>query len=195
MINIFSHTFHCRCVLLEYAEGQQIEDFDLSIPLTKPLFDDVVSERYPELVAKLTKLSEKDYLSGLMIDHFLNEENQPAVISFGEPEEFFKEWGVTGVLDETKKFYAVVIYTGRDNLVRTIYRNPENPQFKTDVHNADGSFSHHEEIVTGDLPDNLKWAETRLQELKDLGINARINHFKNNGENSKVYFAVEATFN
>lgn len=192
MITVFSHTLPCRCALLEYAEGQALTEFDLSIHINLPIIESVIAPRYPNLVDKLTKLHREDYRSGVMIDKFTSEVNLPAVVIFSNPETFFSEWGVTASIDNTKEFYAAVVYTGRDNLVRTVYRNPETPDTKTDVHNADGSFSHHEEIYTGELPASLSWAESKLQELKDAGVNARINHFKDLGPNSKVYFLVEA---
>jgi hypothetical protein len=193
MITVLSHTLPCRWALLEYAEGQALTEFDLSIPLNPPIIEKVIAPHHSHLVDKLTKLHREDYRSGVMIDKFTSEVNQPAVVTFSDPETFFSEWGVTASIDSTKEFYAAIVYTGRDNLVRTVYRNADKPLVKTDVHNADGSFSHHEEIYKGELPAELAWAETRLQELKDAGVDAKINHFKNAGANSKVYFRVEAS--
>jgi hypothetical protein len=193
MINLFSYALPCSRILLEYSEEQEIMDFDLSLPLNPGIIQTVLSPRYPELEARLTELYSTDTSSGVMLDRFHSETNQPAVITFRDPETFFATWGVEASIDESKQFYAAVVYTGRDNLVRTIYRNPELPAIKTDVHSGDGTLSHHEEIFKGELPAELAWAETRLQELKDAGVDAKINHFKNTGEKPKVYFLVEAS--
>jgi len=192
MINIFSHTFPSRWILLEYSESQDIEDFDLSIPLTPGVIQDIIAPRFPELVSKLTELHKKDPGSGVMLDKFLNEVNPPAVVSFRNPLEFFAKWESTGIVEESREFYAAVVYTGRGNLTRTVYRNTELPDIKTDVYSGDGSFSHHEEIYKGELPVELAWVEAKLQELRDAGVDAVINHFKNDGSRSKVYFKVEA---
>ena len=191
MITILSHTFPCRHALLEYSEGQAIEDFDLSLPLNAQVIEQVIKPRYPDLVDKLSDLRAKDPRSGVMLDRFAAETAQPAVVSFSDPQAFLAEWGAEAVIDESKEFYVAVVYPARDNLVRIVYRNPEHPATKTDVHSADGSFSHHEEIYTGELPASLSWAEAKLQELKDAGVDAKINHFKDLGANSKVYFLVE----
>ena len=192
MINIFSQTFPTRCLLLEYSENQAIEDFDLSIPLTPGVIQSIIAPRYPELVSKLSELQKSDPGSGVMLDKFLSETNQPAVVTFRDPEQFFANWNSTGIVDDSKEFYAAVVYTGRGNLTRTVYRNAEAPSVKTDVYSGDGSFSHHEEIYTGTLPAQLKWAEQKLQLLREAGVDAKINHFKDSGEASKVYFLVEA---
>jgi hypothetical protein len=192
MITFFSHTLPCRWALLEYSEGQAIEDFDLSIPLNPQVIEQIIKPRYPDLVDKLSELCVKDPGSGVMLDAFSKETVQPAVVSFRDPEGFLADWGAEGALDDSKEFYAAVVYPARDNLVRLVYRNAETPKVKTDVHSGDGTFSHHEEIYKGELPASLSWAESKLQELKDAGVNARINHFKDLGADSKVYFLVEA---
>lgn len=187
MIDIFSVTFPSNILLLEYEEDRAIEDFDLSIPLNSSVLDQVISPRYPDLIDSLRSLYKRDSRAGVMIDHFLSETSDISLVSFSDPASLLNEFGVEANLVESKEFYAVVIYLGREKLVRTIYRNPENPGKVTDVHNSDGSFSHHETIYQGELPENLNWAHTRLQELKDLGANVAINHFKDN----KVYFSVK----
>ena len=192
MINIFSHTFLCRTLGLEYSEHQAIEDFDISLPLTEGVISGLVAERYPELVTKLRQRHDQDRRAGIMIDRYSSEVNAPSLVTFGDPYKFFEEWGVEGVVDENQEYYAAVVYLGRENLVRVVYRNADNPSTKTDVYDGGGSFSHHEEIYTGSLPESLEWANAKLMELKDLGINARINHFKDNGKESKVYFLVES---
>lgn len=192
MITFFSHNLPCRWALLEYSEGQAVEDFDLSIPLNSQVIEQVIKPRHPDLVDKLSDLCAKDYKSGVMLDAFAKDTVEPAVVSFSDPEAFLSSWGAQGVLDDSKEFYAAVVYPARDNLVRLVYRNAEHPEVKTDVHSGDGTFSHHEEIYKGELPANLSWAESKLQELKDAGVDARINHFKDLGDKSKVYFLVEA---
>ena len=193
MLNIFSHNFPTSLVLLEYAQDQDLEDFDLSIPLNSRVIDQIIKPRYPELVSKITNLYSKDFRSGVMIDHYAKENNQPAVVSFEDPENFLQEWGTEAVIDSTKKFYAAVVYPSRDNLVRIMYRNPETPKFKTDVHKGDGTFSHHEYIYTNSIPEELEWAHEKLQSLKELGLNASFNHYKNIGDKSKIYFKVLPT--
>lgn len=190
MINLFSHKLPIGLVLLEYSKHQPIEHFDLSIPLSPTVIEQVVKPRYPELVTKLTDLYNKDRRSGVMIDHFEDEKNPPSIVSFQEPFGFFKEWGVEGVIDETKEFYASAIYLGRNNLVRTVYRNPEKPKTKTDVHSGDGTFSHHEVIYTGFLPDHMSWVWDKQAELELAGIKATLSHYKDQGDNSKAYFKV-----
>lgn len=192
MITLFSHTLPCRWALLEYSEGQAIEDFDLSIPLNAQVIEQIIKPRHPGLVDKLSDLHSKDPRSGVMLDYFSRDTVPPAVVSVKDPEAFIASWGAEGVLDENKEFYAVVVYPARDSLVRLVYRNAEQPEIKTDVHNGDGTFSHHEEIYKGTLPASLSWAESKLRELNDAGVDARINHFKDLGTDSKVYFLVEA---
>lgn len=190
MISLFSHKLPTGLVLLEFSKNQPIEQFDLSIPLSLPVIDQVIKPRYPGLVNKLTDLYAKDRRSGVMIDHFNEEAKPPSIVSFVDPEEFFKEWGVEAVIDSTKEFYAAAIYLGRDHLVRTVYRNAEEPKTRTDVHAGDGTFSHHEIVYTGTLPDHMDWVWVKQQELEGRGINATLSHFKNQGENSKAYFKV-----
>lgn len=192
MVTFLSHTLPCRWALLEYSEKQVIEDFDLSIPLNAQVIEQVIKPRYPDLVDKLSELQARDFRSGVILDRFAAGTVSPAVASFSNPQAFLADWGVEAVIDESKEFYAAVVYPARDNLVRIVYRNSEQPATKTDVHSVDGSFSHHEEIYTGELPASLNWAEAKLQELKDAGVDAKINHFKDLGANSKVYFLVEA---
>lgn len=192
MITFLSHTLPCRWALLEYSENQALEDFDLSIPLNPQVIEQVVKPRYPDLVAKLSDLCAKDPGSGIMVDKFAKEVVSPAIVSFMDPAHFLSDWGANGVIEADKEFYAAVVYPARDNLVRIVYRNAEDPKNKTDVHAGDGSFSHHENIYKGTLPDHMSWANDKLKELKDAGVDARINHFKDLGPNSKVYFLLEA---
>lgn len=194
MINVFSHTFPTRVVLLEYTEDQDLEDFDLSIPLNDTVIEQIIKPRYPELVEKLTSLYARDRRSGVMIDRFANEKNYPAIVSFGDPQTFFKEWGVEGVIDDAKFFYAAVVYPSRNNLVRVMYRNEEAPKNKTDVHTGDGKFSHHEFIYTDSLPKELDWAHGKLESLKELGLNVALNHYKTDGNKTKIYFRVLPIF-
>ena len=190
MINVFSHTFPTRIVLLEYTEDQDLEDFDLSIPLNETVIEQIIKPRYPELVEKLKNLHARDRRSGVMIDRYAKENNQPAIVSFGDPQTFFKEWGVEGVIDDSKFFYAAVVYPSRNNLVRVMYRNEESPKDKTDVYAGDGKFSHHEFIYTDSLPKELDWAHGKLDALKELGLNVDFNHYKTDGNKAKIYFKV-----
>lgn len=194
MINIFSHSFPTNIVLLEYAEDQHLEDFDLSIPLSGMVIEKIIKPRYPDLVSKLTSFHARDRRSGVMIDRYAKENIFPAIVSFGDPEIFFEEWGVEATIDETKSFYTAVVYPARDNLVRVMYRNEETPDTKTDVHTGDGKFSHHEFIYTNFLPKELEWAYEKLEALKELGLNVAFNHYKyNNGSQPKIYFKVLPT--
>ena len=194
MIEIFSHKLPTGLVLLEYAEKQPIESFDLSITLSPAVIEQVIKPRYPELVAKLTDLHKKDFRAGVMIDRYIHDVTPPSIVSFVDPEVLFAEWGVEAVIDEIKQFYASAIYLGRDKLVRTVYRNPEEPKTKTDVHKADGKFSHHENVYTGSLPEHMNWVWGKQRELKGEGIKATLTHFKDLGENSKAYFKVVASY-
>ena len=194
MINIFSHAFPTNIVLLEYTEDKDLEDFDLSIPLSGMVIEQIIKPRHPELVEKLKSLHARDRRSGVMIDRYANESGHPAIVSFSDPQIFFKEWGVEGVINDAKDFYAAVVYPSRDNLVRVMYRNEETPKTKTDVHTGDGEFSHHEFIYTDSLPDDLHWAQQKLQSLKDLGLNVAVNHYKHGNSNlPTIYFKVLPT--
>lgn len=190
MITLFSHQFPIGLVLLEYSKNQPIEYFDLSIPLNPNVIEQVVKPRYPELVTKLTDLYAKDRRSGIMIDLYDKEVRPPSIVSFQDPSTFLGEWGVEAVVDSTKEFYASAIYLGRDSLVRTVYRNAEKPKTKTDVHAGDGTFSHHEIVYTGELPDHMDWVWGKQRELEGEGVKATLSHFKDQGENSKAYFKV-----
>jgi hypothetical protein len=190
VISFLSHTLPCRWALLEYAEDQRVEDFDLSIPLNPQLIEQVITPRYPHLVDKLSDLQSKDRLAGVMIDRFSQENIEPAVVAYGEPESFLSEWGATAVYSSDKELYATVVYPARDNLVRLVYRNPEQPAIKTDVHAGDGSFSHHEFLHQGSLPAHLNWMGEKLEALRARGVTAQLNHFKDLGDNSKVYFRI-----
>jgi len=192
MITFLSHTLSCRWALLEYSKGQAIEEFDLSIPLTPQVLEQTLKPRYPDLLDKLSEIHTNDRMAGVMLDRFAKQNVKPAIVVYKDPEKFLAEWGATAVFHEDKEFYAAVIYLARENLVRIVYRNPEQPQIKTDVHFSDGAFSHHEQIYKGELPESLAWANDKLKELQEAGVNARVNHFKDLGENSKVYFLVEA---
>ena len=93
MITFLSHTLPCRWALLEYSEGQALEDFDLSIPLNPQVIEQVIKTRYPDLVTKLSELCVKDPGSGVMLDAFSKETVQPAVVSFRDPGGFLAGWG------------------------------------------------------------------------------------------------------
>ena len=191
MIKLFNHTLPCGVALLEYSEGKQVTDFDLSIPLNPQVISDIVGERNPSLVSVCREIYERDSSSGLMYDSFLSTTDEPAIVSFKTPEVLLELFNLSATLVEEKKHYATVLYLNRGNEIRVVYRDPQEPDTKTNIHDKDGVFMYKETQYKGDLPAELDWALDIQTELLKEGIKAQLNHYKINvGYPSKVYFKI-----
>ena len=191
MIKLFDTTLPCGVALLEYSEGKDIRDFDLSVPLNLGIISDVVGQRNPDLVETCKEVLSKDPVSGLMFDSFLSKKDSPAFVSFANPEVLLGIYDVEFTKVEDKDYYASVIYLGRDKEVRIVYRDPYEPELKTNIHDKDGNYLYSETLYKGELPAELAWANEIQDGLVKSGLKARVNHYKLNEDYpSKVYFKI-----
>lgn len=191
MIKLFDRTLPCGVALLEYSEGRKVDEFDLSVPLNPGIISEVVAKRNPECVEVCEQILKVDPKAGLMFDGFMKDSAPPDYVSFEEPDKLLSLFGLSANIVAGKNYYATVLYPGRNNEIRVIYRNKENPSTVTDAHNHKGDYLYSEQMFTKELPDSLSWAEPLKVALKGEGIHAKINHFKvNEAGNSKVYFRI-----
>jgi hypothetical protein len=191
MIKLFDTTLPCGVALLEYSEGKNIQDFDLSIPLNLGVISGIVRKRTPDLVPVCEEILTKDKSSGLMFDSFLSKFEKPAIVSFKKPEALLGMFDLSASLVEEKTHYATVLYLNRDNEIRIVYRDPQEPDTKTNIHDKDGLFLYKETQYKGTLPSELDWAVGIQSDLLKEGIKAQVNHYKiNEGYPSKVYFKI-----
>lgn len=191
MIKLFDNALPCGVALLEYSEGRGLRKFDLSVPLNFGIISEVVAKRNPECVATCEKVLQVDPKAGLMFDNFLNGTTAPDYVSFEDPGALLGIFNLNATVVTGKQYYATVLYPSRDNEIRLIYRNKENPETVTDAHDEKGNYLYSEQLFTQDLPKDLSWATSLKSGLEEQGLNVRINHFKvNKTGTSKVYFRI-----
>jgi hypothetical protein len=192
MITLFGKTVQCAVVLLEYSEDRSVEDFDLSVPFTSQLINDTIKTTYPDLVSVSESLFAADPNAGVMLDHFVNEVIQPAFVSLLPPSEFLSFFDIPAPEIPSELYYASVLYTARNNEMRFVYRNADDVNV-TDVVDSNNTFLFHEIISNGVLPPELDWAYGKVEELKNAGITAEVNHYKlSDGYTPKVYLKVRS---
>ena len=192
MIKLFDAEVPANWVLLEYSEGKDVKDFDLSLPLNESVLTEIVAKKYPHLLNLCTAISKKDRGSGLMIDSFLDPKDDPAIVTFSQRETLLNEFNLSAKILENKEYFATVVYVGRDKEVRVIYRDSEQRDSKTNVYDKEGNYLYDEFLFEGTLPAELSWANDIQEKLREHGIKCRINHFKlNQGYPAKVYFYVK----
>lgn len=191
MLRVFDRVLPCPWAILEYAEGNKIDEFDLTFPSNDRTISQLIAPRYPHLVNKFNELRSVDPSCSPTIDSFLDPKEDPTIATFTNPDKLLDLFGLEANIIHNKAYFATVAYLGRNFEVRVVYRDPQTPKSKTNVHDKDGIYLYDEYLYTGDLPRELNWAKTIQTQLSDKGIKNVINHYKlNKGYPKKVYFRI-----
>jgi hypothetical protein len=191
MLKLFDTKLPCAWALLEYAEGNDVREFDLTFPSTEETISQLIAPKYPHLAEKFREFRELDPRSCPTIDSFFNPTEDPTIATFIEPAEPLSLFNLSATVLTDKTYFATVAYLGRNNEVRVVYRDPESPNEKTNVHDKEGKYLYDETLFKGTLPEKLSWAKGIQTELIANGMNPQINHYKlNEGYPAKVYFRI-----
>lgn len=193
MLKLFDTKLPCAWALLEYAEGNDVREFDLTFPSTEETISQLIAPEYPHLAEKFRELRKSDPRSSPTIDSFFNNTEEPTIATFEDPAKLFELFVLSATILPDKKYFATVAYLGRNKEVRIVYRDPTNPNEKTNVHNKDGKYLYDETLFKGNLPEELSWAKEVQSELLENGMKPQINHYKlNEGYPAKVYFLIRS---
>jgi hypothetical protein len=191
MLKLFDTKLPCAWALLEYAEGNDVKEFDLTFPSTEETISQLIAPKYPHLVEKFREFRKLDPRSCPTIDSFFNPTEDPTIATFEEPTNLFSLFNLSATILTDKTYFATVAYLGRNNEVRVVYRDAESPNEKTNVHDKEGKYMYDETLFKGNLPEKLNWAMKIQSELLDNGTKTQINHYKlNEGYSAKVYFRI-----
>lgn len=191
MLKLFDTKLPCAWALLEYAEGDDVREFDLTFPSTEDTISQLIAPTYPHLAEKFRELREWDPRSCPTIDSFFDPVEEPTIATFEDPDKLLDLFNRSATILPDKKYFATVAYLGRGEEVRIVYRDPLNPGEKTNVHDKDGNYLYDETLFRGNLPEELSWANKIQSELLKNGMNSKINHYKlNKGYPKKVYFRI-----
>ena len=191
MLKFFDSTLPCTWALLEYAEGNDFREFDLTFPSNEGTLSQLIAPKYPHLVDKFRKILQFDPGSCPTIDSFFSNTEDPTIATFKDPEKLLSLFNLSATVVPDKKYFATVAYLGRGNEVRIVYRDPATPNEKTNVHDKDGKYLYDETLFTGTLPEELAWANKIQSQLIANGMKTQINHYKlNQGYPKKVYLRI-----
>ena len=191
MLKLFNTELPCAWALLEYAGGNDVREFDLTFPSTEETISQLIAPRYPHLVERFRELREFDPRSCPTIDSFFSPTEDPTIATFKQPEKLLDLFDLSATVLTDKTYFATVAYLGRNNEVRVVYRDPVNPNEKTNVHDKEGKYLYDETLFKGTLPEELSWAKKIESELIANEMNPQINHYKlNEGYPAKVYFRI-----
>jgi len=191
MLKLFDTKLPCAWALLEYAEGNDVREFDLTFPSTEETISQLIAPTYPHLTEKFREFRRLDPQSCPTIDSFFDPTEDPTIATFKEPAKPLSLFNLSATVLTDKTYFATVAYLGRNNEVRVVYRDTENPDEKTNVHDKEGKYLYDETLFKGDLPEKLSWAKEIQSELIANGMKSQINHYKlNEGYPAKVYFRI-----
>lgn len=191
MLNLFDITLPCSWALLEYAEGNDVREFDLTFPSTEGTISQLIAPKYPRLAEKFKEFRRFDPRSCPTLDSFFNNTEEPTIATFENPTKLFESFDLAATILPDKEYFATVAYLGRNKEVRVVYRDPTNPNEKTNIHNKDGKYLYDETLFKGNLPEELGWAKEIQSKLLENGMKPKINHYKlNEGYPAKVYFLI-----